>query len=128
MKQQFYTGVRDKYGNDTAQLLKEYADTVKLTANTSSSQQFLLECRKYSLIPKFIQNSTTQVLKLINKQSRYTTELNKIVSGFHSKVLNVIIKDKCMQDMIVQNRLHSIEELVLYNEVLPWDLADDFLR
>lgn len=122
----YYKRINIQYGADVTSLMKKYAKQTRKQSQQDSSKQFLLKCRKYSLIPKFIKRSTINACKLLSTQSKFKKKLNNIVLNFHYKLLNVIIQDVCAAAYKSDCILHNLQESIL-NEI-PYDVADNFLQ
>lgn len=121
----FYSEIKKRYGTKKRTLLKEYARTVKKTAHTETTRNFLLECRKRSLIPNFIINSTKNIFRLLDSKSKCLTKLNKIIIHLHKKILNLLIHAICQTSRHTQNLLYTLQEEIIHT--LPYDTSHQFL-
>ena len=109
----FYRNVETQYGKNRTTLLKQYAKNVNIATKILPSKVFLLKCRKWGIIPKFIINSTRNITGLLDKNSKYTKNLNTVITNFHRKLLNVVILDKCNHTQHTQNKIYTLQEEIL---------------
>ncbi|XP_075156500.1 uncharacterized protein LOC142229805 [Haematobia irritans] len=88
----FFEHIKLKYGVDACSLLKSYCRETKKLAKQNERLKFLLQCRKIGITPTHILNSTKISSKLF-KTAQITQEFHKIEYKFHSKLLNLEIKE-----------------------------------
>lgn len=107
----FYENIRNNHGNLIQRTCKYYAKiNRRMTANICA-RKFLLNCRKYGLIPDFIRNKFNPELisknfniNLNNDRVNNSKELNNmqrsiesLCNNFNNKLLNILIRDKCVR-------------------------------
>lgn len=122
----FYKQINTRYGNKKTSLLKEYAKTVNKTAHIKTTKACLLKCRKHSIIPSFITNSTKKVTQLLDSTSKHIAKLNNITVIYHKKILNLLIDAKCHVSRYTENMLYNLQEEII--NTLPQHISDPFLK
>lgn len=121
----FFNNIEKHFGKQKLTLLKEYSKQVNNMSKLLPSKIFLLKCRKYSLTPKFIINSTKECTNTIKQNMLNCDELYDTVSMFQNKLLNIIIADKCKLIYRTNNKIFSLQEKIL--EIFPPYVSDSFL-
>lgn len=106
-------------------LLKKYSKSINKKSRLNSTKKFLIRCRKYALIPKFVKNSTTNISRLLGNNSKYTYTLQKLITQFQQKILNIIITHQCALSRDADNAVYNLQEEIL--NTLPIHVADEFL-
>lgn len=121
----YYKVIGRQYGKQKTELLKKYAKTVQRTAKMTSSRTFLIECRKHTIFPAFIEKSTKNIESLLGENSKYKSKLHKIIKKIREKLLSVLIKDKCYTTKRTKNELYTLQEEII--NTLPDYITHDFL-
>lgn len=125
MGKRYRTTIERNHGTRKAYTIREYEKRVNTVTSLTPRKEFLLECRKHTINPKFITNSTTHVKQLIPKNSKHVHELNKILSTFHQKVLNIVIKHTCTKLQLVEHEMYVLQEQIL--DTFPIHFTDEYL-
>lgn len=96
-----YAFIRHIHGKKLCNTLKDFAKHNKKLAALTQSRIFLVNCRRYGLIPNCIKHSSVHTTKLfnfnVNTKTKNSNRLTKMVYNFHAKVLNLLIEEKCMR-------------------------------
>ncbi|XP_055692782.1 uncharacterized protein LOC129795483 [Lutzomyia longipalpis] len=105
--------MRERYGNDVALRAKKYMTCTQKLANLTSRRNFLLECRKYGLMPSHIINNFKCTFQLLAKNSPYNKEINSAVESFQKRILNAEIKSTHWEiGNVKRDRWSAREELL----------------
>lgn len=88
----FFQHIRDKYNNYTCSLLKRYSREMDKLAKTTERATFLQQCRQLRITPAHLTYATQHIRSLF-KTTTIKTEIGKIETNLHSKLLNTEIRE-----------------------------------
>lgn len=98
-----YKYLRNVHGNKLCNIFKSYAKYNKKLATLIQSRNFLVECRKYGIIPDCISNTSRNVKRLFDcdlycqngTDTKISKRLAEISQNLHIRLLNLMITEKC---------------------------------
>lgn len=108
----FFQHIRDKYNNYTCSLLKQYSREVEKLAKTMERSTFLQQCRQRRVTPAHMTNATQQLSSLF-RTTTIRTELKKIETNLHSKLLNIEIKETHINTSQIKKEIKRIEREII---------------
>lgn len=134
----FYKEIGDTYGMDCLKDCKEFAKYSKKLGRTLSAKNFLLQCRRYGVIPKFISNaiSSDRIRGIFNvdvdkdllvsskEYLRINNDIKKMCNRMNCRVLNILIRDKFVRCGKYQKLVTSLKTRI--TSVISTDLAECF--
>lgn len=104
-----YTEIKGKHNNIGKHINKYRTEKLKLL-NNRSTIIFLIKCRKYGITPKFIQNSTKNIKGIFHTtDEKIEKTLRLHIENFHSKILNLLIKQNHEVRKINTKNVENIE-------------------
>ena len=113
-KESFYTYISRKFGQETVKNLKDLSNNNLNMVKISNRKVFLLKCRTYNVIPKFISNN------IINKSNFFTVSVfasNKVLNlqnRYSKKLLNIAIKDTHNIQKSITNKIAQLREEIQF--------------
>lgn len=106
-----YEEIKNQHGNITLKKCKDFAKYNKKLAKSTANKNFLIQCRKLGLTPKFITNLFVpdRINKLLNlnieqelvdnnkEYFKMKQKTESLCSDMFSKLLNIVIREKCIR-------------------------------
>lgn len=78
--------------HNTAEILKQYCNTLRKLANEEENLKFNLECKNYGIIPKYMENSLKTVDSIFF-QEKSQRKLSKCKNFFMHKIMNIKVSE-----------------------------------
>lgn len=97
------------YGNGMKTTINKYTSLKTKLANVTSSIHFLLKCRKFRIIPNFINSATINIRNLFQNDPNNLRYIDEISAEFHLKILNTQIKHHFTKKTIIKSEIQSLK-------------------
>lgn len=113
----FFSIISQKYGNYAVERLKVYAKNIEKLSSLAARKHFLIKCRRHNLFPKHIVNNIKCVYQLIEENTPFTAEIDRMVLSFKQRILNIEIrmsywkhKKISEENIAIVNEFHGLSE------------------
>lgn len=101
-----YNKLKKNYNDYTNNKIKIHRNINRSTTKLKTSVKFLLQCRKSGIMPKFINNSTKNILNIFKENGKIAPKIQqKVEKNIHilqTKILNILIQHK--HDVLKENK------------------------
>ena len=102
-----YNKLKKDYNKYTINKIKTHRKINRSTTKLKTSIKFLLQCRKSGIMPKFIQNSTKNVMNIFTENNKTAPKIfkkvDKNIQYLQNKILNILIQHK--HNILKQNKI-----------------------
>lgn len=88
----FFSTIRRTYGDNSYQQFKNFTKEINRLARLTARKQFLITCRRENLVPSHIVRNINCVFQTVERNTPYNNEIEKTITSFRKKLLNIEIK------------------------------------
>ncbi|XP_067618090.1 uncharacterized protein DPCoAC isoform X1 [Eurosta solidaginis] len=107
----FYNHMKYKYGEHTCMYLKQFSKQKIKLAKQSQQLKYLLECKRYGLIPNHLSNTLKSTL--INTTSdKVQQQIEKTKHHFFLKILNIEITQTNMNIKVTKDTIYNAHQQI----------------
>ena len=119
----FYSHIRQQFGNQTLQLLKQFSRMNVTLMKQKNRRIFLLRCKHLELTPTFINFNVPH----INLQCKYLNdEFKSLTLKFKLKTLDLTISDTCKNIRSLTKKLTDLKNNI--TSVITHDIFSQYLN
>ena len=123
----FYQDITNDFGRHTAVLMKRWSSFNIKLANGINRRNFLLRCRRNSILPRHIQDATKTMKNMLHTTHwNVSEEMHRHMFRLSKKNLNMEIKVCYCNTAKIKSIIHSIKEQL--KDSLPTHILNEFSR
>jgi Reverse transcriptase (RNA-dependent DNA polymerase) len=124
----FFQMIKASYGDNIHQLMTGYSNEITHQARNISRKDFLQNCKKSSITPRFITEKCTVFDSLYQQleDNNFEEQVNSLKSDFQKKFLNLEIRICCEKIRKGSKKLETVQ-FELFRRI-PLEVFDSFIQ